>query len=169
MRKCVFSVSDQVGLQPACPATETSRRLEIWGIQTEDPNILKTCPCNEDPLTPHFYIVNEAFERVPTIYALCKNKKNITIFHLKIIIFTAVKKSLNIAWACFRNGRNNKGTDQSMWMHRLIYASVVCSFHSSQHNLSCLQWTLWQQVQCLHIQNAGFLMTWLITINPLGF
>ena len=31
------------------------------------------------------------FERVPTIYILSKNKENITIFHLKIIIFTAVK------------------------------------------------------------------------------
>ena len=29
--------------------------------------------------------------RVPTIYVLSKNKKNITIFHLKISIFTAVK------------------------------------------------------------------------------
>ena len=29
--------------------------------------------------------------RVSTIYVLSKNKKNITIFHLTIIIFTAVK------------------------------------------------------------------------------
>ena len=32
-------------------------------------------------------------QRVPTIYVLRKNKKNITIFHLKIIILTAVKYS----------------------------------------------------------------------------
>ena len=31
------------------------------------------------------------FKRVPTIYVLSKNKKLITIFHLKIIIFIAVK------------------------------------------------------------------------------
>ena len=31
------------------------------------------------------------FKRVPTIYVLSKNKKNITIVHLKFIIFTAVK------------------------------------------------------------------------------
>ena len=31
-----------------------------------------------------------------------KNKKIITIFHLKIIIFSAVKNQC-IAWACFRN------------------------------------------------------------------
>ena len=31
------------------------------------------------------------FQRVPTIYDLNKNKKSITIFHLKIMIFTAVK------------------------------------------------------------------------------
>ena len=30
-------------------------------------------------------------EAVLTIYALSKNKKNVTIFHLKIIIYTAVK------------------------------------------------------------------------------
>ena len=62
--------------------------------------ITKTSPCNKDPLTPHFYIVKLGFtgaciiffilllnidcgyslERVPTIYVLTKNKKNITIF-----------------------------------------------------------------------------------------
>ena len=31
------------------------------------------------------------FSHVPTIYVLSKNKKNIKNFHLKIIIFTAVK------------------------------------------------------------------------------
>ena len=70
-----------------------------------------TCPCNEDPFTPHFYIVKLGFTGVLfflifalnhrlwvlvrtaslTIYVLGKNKKYTTIFHLKIIIFTAVK------------------------------------------------------------------------------
>ena len=40
---------------------------------------------------------------VSTIYVLSENKKNITIFHVKFIIFKAVKKSQYIAWACFRN------------------------------------------------------------------
>ena len=31
------------------------------------------------------------FQREPTIYVLSKDKKNIIFFHLKIIIFTAVK------------------------------------------------------------------------------
>ena len=31
------------------------------------------------------------FLRVPTIYVLSKNKKNVSFFHLKITIFTAVK------------------------------------------------------------------------------
>ena len=71
--------------------------------------IMLTCPYNVDPLTSHFYTVNMGFTgvyvclifalkhrlrqfySVPTIYVLSKNKKNITIFHLKIIIFTAVK------------------------------------------------------------------------------
>ena len=38
------------------------------------------------------------FFRIPTIYVLSKNKKNITFFHLKITIFTAVKH-----WRCVRN------------------------------------------------------------------
>ena len=39
---------------------------------------MQTSPCNENPLTPHFYIVNWGIQ-------------NLIIFHLKIIIFTAVK------------------------------------------------------------------------------
>ena len=72
--------------------------------------ITKTCPCNKDPLTPHWYIVKLGFTegihyflifalkhrlwvrvRTASVYThnLCfeQNKKNITIFHLKIIIF----------------------------------------------------------------------------------
>ena len=65
---------------------------------------MQTCLYNVYSLTPHFYIVKlglqeysfflifaEAVQRVPTINVLSKNKKNITFFHLKIIIFTAVK------------------------------------------------------------------------------
>ena len=79
-----------------------------------------TCPCVLYPRTPHFYIVKLGFtgvyffflfllqnidcgyslERVPTIHVLSKNKKkNITIFHLKIIIFAAVKN------CCILHGR----------------------------------------------------------------
>ena len=64
-----------------------------------------TCLCDLYTFAPHFYIVKEGFTRVyiflifalkhrlcvPMIYVLSKNKKNITIFHLKIIIFTAMK------------------------------------------------------------------------------
>ena len=80
-----------------------------------------TCPCDLYPLTPHFYIVKlgctgvyfcltfalkhrlwglvrtasmRRFERVPTTNVLSKNKKNITIFNLKIIFFTAVKNCI---------------------------------------------------------------------------
>ena len=75
--------------------------------------IMKTCPCNVHPFSPHFYIVKLDFtgvnifsyfcskhrlwglvriaSRVPIIYVLSKNKKNVTFFHLKITIFTAVK------------------------------------------------------------------------------
>ena len=57
-----------------------------------------TCLCNVYPLTPHFYIVKLGFTGVYIFsyfcYVLSKNKKNITIFHLKIIVFTAVKNRL---------------------------------------------------------------------------
>ena len=83
--------------------------------------IAKTSPCNEDPLTPHFYIVKLGFTgvyiflifapktyimgtRVPTIYVLGKNKKNITFFHLKIIDFIAVKNCNMLYWHVFVMG-----------------------------------------------------------------
>ena len=74
-------------------------------------HITKTCLYNFDPLKPHFCIVKlgftgvyiiflisaqkhrlwvlvrTAFERVPTIYVLSRNMKNIEIFYLKIFIF----------------------------------------------------------------------------------
>ena len=73
--------------------------------------IMQTCPCNEDPLTPHFYIVKLGCTGVyilflifalkhrlwvPTINVLSKNKKNIIFFHLKINIFTAVKYCMGV-------------------------------------------------------------------------
>ena len=45
--------------------------------------------------------------RVPTIYVLSKNMKIIKRFRLKIVIFTAVKKSLYVAWAGFRNVKHS--------------------------------------------------------------
>ena len=64
--------------------------------------IMLTCPCNGNSLTSHFYVENlllnidcgyslETVHCVTTIYVLSKNTKNITICHLKIIDFTAVK------------------------------------------------------------------------------
>ena len=61
--------------------------------------ITKTSPCNEHPLTPHFYKVKLGFTGVyifflilaPKHRCLSKNKKTIIIFHLKSNIFTAVK------------------------------------------------------------------------------
>ena len=62
---------------------------------------------NVYPLTPHFIVKlgfiqgysfflifalkHRLWVLVPTIYVLSKNKKNITIFHLKIIFLTPVK------------------------------------------------------------------------------
>ena len=91
---------------------------------------MKTSPCNDHPLTPHFYIVKlgltgvymfflifaikhilwvlvrtasmRRFKRVPTIYVLSKNMKIVKIFQPKIRHFYSSEKSLYIAWACFR-------------------------------------------------------------------
>ena len=80
--------------------------------------IEKTCPRNVYPLRPHFYIAKLGYagvylfflvllrnidceyslERVPTMYVLGKNKKNIKIFPVE-----ATSIFLYIARACFRN------------------------------------------------------------------
>ena len=82
--------------------------------------------CNIYPLIPHFYIAKLGYagvylfflfllqnidcgysleppRRVPTIYVLSKNKKNIKKFLMKFSIFATEKKSIYIAWASFRN------------------------------------------------------------------
>ena len=73
--------------------------------------ITKTYLYNFDPLKPHFYIVKlrftgvyiiflisaqkhrfaRRFERVPTIYVLSRNMKNIRVFYLKFFSFFEVK------------------------------------------------------------------------------
>ena len=83
--------------------------------KTEKKNITKTCLYYFDPLKPHFYIVKLGFTgvniiflisaqkhklwvifrtasarrfwRVPTIYVLSRNMKNIRVFYLKIFSF----------------------------------------------------------------------------------
>ena len=42
------------------------------------------------------------YERVPTIYVLSKNKKNVKIFQLKNLNFKS-SKYMFVAWASFRN------------------------------------------------------------------
>ena len=95
-----------------------------WSKQTI--NIRKTCPCNVYPLETHFYIEKLGYagvhlfflillqnidcgysleppRRVPTIYVLEQNKKNIKIFLVKNFIFSANFFFLNIAWTSFCN------------------------------------------------------------------
>ena len=43
------------------------------------------------------------FQRVPTIYVLSKNKKNINVFLLKSFNIYNSGKNVYITWACFRN------------------------------------------------------------------
>ena len=59
--------------------------------------------------------------RVPTIYVLSKNMKIVEKIKLKIVIFTAVKNSLYIAWACFRNGNHQICPNANMVLN--IYRS----------------------------------------------
>ena len=87
-------------------------------------NIRITRPCGLHPFnTPHFYIVKRGLTgvyiflvfalkhrvwvlvRTVTLYVLSKNKKNITIFHLKITIFTAVKNHNVLHKHVLRNER----------------------------------------------------------------
>ena len=92
-------------------------------------SIMKTCPCYEHPLTPHFNIVKLGFTRVyifsyfcskhgswvhvrtsvrrflrvPTIHVLSKNKKNIT-FLSDNYHFYGREILQYIARTCLRNG-----------------------------------------------------------------
>ena len=92
--------------------------LNIQGEVSAQLNIMQTSPCNEYPLTPHFYIFELGFTRVYiflifalkhrlwvlvrtasvrrflrvlTSNVLSKHKKNITFCHLKNTIFTSMK------------------------------------------------------------------------------
>ena len=102
----------------------------LLSIAKQNPyhSIMQTCPYNVNTLTPHLYIVKlgvyrgircffllifalkhrlwvlaRTASRVPTINVLSKNKKKITIFHPKIIVFYSCEKLQYITWACFRN------------------------------------------------------------------
>ena len=100
---------------------------------------------NSDPLEPHFYIVKlgftgvyiifltsalkhrlwvlvrtaspRRFYRVPTIYILSRSKKNITIFHLNIFVFSAVKFT--------------------MYLYRRVFVMLTQPAHPCNQTLSC--------------------------------
>ena len=61
------------------------------------------------------------------MYALSKNNKNSKNFLVKFSIFTAEKKSLYIAWACFRNARLLKSIGWDYMMRSRLHMTVaVC-------------------------------------------
>ena len=83
-------------------------------------NIMKTCPCNVHPLTPHFYIVYWGLQGYTfflifalkhrlwvldrtAINALSKNKKTHHLFSYANCLFYSREKLQYITWACFRN------------------------------------------------------------------
>ena len=99
---------------PKYPQVQTTKQNDnnsftLGKLHIRHVHITKTCPCNEYPLIPHNYIAKLGYAgvylfflfllqnidcgysleppRVPTIYVLSKNKKNIEIFLLKIFIF----------------------------------------------------------------------------------
>ena len=102
--------------------------------------ITKTSPCNEDPLTPHFYsktmvyrgihyiliialkhrlwvLIRTASMRrflcVPTINVLSKNKKKyVSRFFNRKLSFLQQKKTQYITWACYRNDRLSRAVVQ---------------------------------------------------------
>ena len=123
-----------------CNYTNTSTMTVLWLHNVA--HIRITCPCNEQPLTPHFYIEKVGFTRVyifflfllqnidcgyslepphllrvPTIYVLSKNKKKYQNFHLKIIIFTAVK--------------------YCSILHGHVCVMIICSDFAENHSFIC--------------------------------
>ena len=82
---------------------------------------MQTCPCNEYPLIPHFYTVKMGFTEVNIFYSFAPkhteivgtpfnhlNKAVLACTHnkcfeqMKFTFFLKLKKSLFIAWACFK-------------------------------------------------------------------
>ena len=119
--------------------------------------IMTTCPCNEYPrYTPPLYSKIEVYTgihfflifalkhrlwvlvrtRVPTVYVWSKNKKNITIFHLKFFIFLAVKKSLYIAWVCFRNVFRDEMNAITVHHWRLLSCTSIRNISKYMHMMT---------------------------------
>ena len=78
--KIIQSPSTMQSLLSMYSARHTNTQTEIL--------IRKTCPCNEYPLIPHFYIEKLGYARVYLFFLfLSKNKKNIKIFPTKFSIY----------------------------------------------------------------------------------
>ena len=83
------------------------------------PNIMQTCLCDVDPLTPHFFINNWGLQGYPFFpyfcstenidcgYNLCFEQKyeNSQKNSNENCHFYSREKSLYVAWACFRNDK----------------------------------------------------------------
>ena len=62
--------------------------------------IMNTSPCNEDPLTHHFYKVKLGLTGVCIFEQKYENEQNISNENCH---FYTREKSLYVTWACFRN------------------------------------------------------------------
>ena len=90
----------------------------------------------------HFFLIFALKHRLwvlvrTTINVLSIDKKNITLFHLKIIL-TAVKKLLYITSACFRNGLNyfSSQDDNKKTKHKISNITINCISHCFQNMVS---------------------------------
>ena len=45
-----------------------SYSCDAYSIEERERDIMQTCPCNDDPLTPHFYIFKLGFTGVHIIF-----------------------------------------------------------------------------------------------------
>ena len=93
--------------------------------------IRKTCPCNEYPLKPHFYIVKLWYARVYLFFLFLV--QNIDCGYslelpAKFFIFSRLKRSSYIAWACF--GNVTQAASMARWLSYLPCSpGVVGSIH----------------------------------------
>ena len=104
-----------------CPIKRMQGQYEKRGKEIGKLNhtIRKTCPCNEYPLKPHFYIVKLGFVGVylfllflvqnidcgysSHVHCFEQKYKKYPIFSGEVFNFLQLKKSLYIAWEGFHN------------------------------------------------------------------
>ena len=104
-----------------CFSAHTGKQSNNSAVLLCDQLIRKTHPCNEHPLTPHFYIVKLGFTRV------------YIIIHSRYIL-------PYIAWTCFRNVTWVRYIDKSSTLLTKSYISDQVNLPLVVHAGLCLTW-----------------------------